>query len=601
MAVPGPSNVTISLLPISLSLVRIPRPRLPHLSHHVLRQILQPKPIFLNVTCNEIELSLFAEQHILSDFELIARRDRQRLRSRSGSGSARKRPVFDDDDRVQFSCEKWKVLQLDSHSDQLAGNSGARVHELSAPLAAAGISILYQSSYMSDFIFVKESRLREVMSLFGAAGFDLYSSDPELLMSRVVSPLLSPVLPDVFQVSDIGPEFNPESGAVLTRTRSSIDTPAAPSALPEEKSGAGRTPHHRHPSRDKSRSPSCTDVTVLPSKLACVGLADDCVDSWSLKVVKLVAFPDLIPVKDPCLLRGSGCSYRTTELSASKEVEEITLPSFLSWSRKGSDSTDSVSSSSEDDEGYLSHSPRRDPPSVLPTTHSRSYPDISHAVPLLTPSFKPTAKHLVSQMPTLSPVEFKSPTFSRNTIHSPADKQMNSMYPRIPFFTFTRTSEGSSLTTDVSVLAALFPPGERHMLICAGELDTLDVHADSDSDSDQDQDSAALSEGGILKCIQIDLRRFGLGEYSRDCTLRHAKLMECVIRSADKHGLVSRYSRVLEENGINHMYSSTFKTANLLVGTPSILAADSLSTMHRLPRRIPVVLAISSRHADSLY
>lgn len=33
-------------------------------------------------------------------------------------------------------------------------NSGARVHELSAPLAAAGISILYQSSYMSDFIFV---------------------------------------------------------------------------------------------------------------------------------------------------------------------------------------------------------------------------------------------------------------------------------------------------------------------------------------------------------------------------------------------------------------------------------------------------------------
>ena len=32
--------------------------------------------------------------------------------------------------------------------------SGARVHELSAPLASAGISILYQSSYMSDFIFV---------------------------------------------------------------------------------------------------------------------------------------------------------------------------------------------------------------------------------------------------------------------------------------------------------------------------------------------------------------------------------------------------------------------------------------------------------------
>ena len=170
------SNVTISLLPVSLSLVRIPRSRLPHLAHPVLRQILQPQPVFLNITCNEIELSLFAEHNILSDFEFIARRDRHRLRSRSGSGSARKRPALDDDDPVEFSCEKWKVLQLDSHSDQLgastslgafhhlnettqADNSGARVHELSAPLAAAGISILYQSSYMSDFIFVGHSRI----------------------------------------------------------------------------------------------------------------------------------------------------------------------------------------------------------------------------------------------------------------------------------------------------------------------------------------------------------------------------------------------------------------------------------------------------------
>lgn len=36
----------------------------------------------------------------------------------------------------------------------------------------------------------------------------------------------------------------------------------------------------------------------------------------------------------------------------------------------------------------------------------------------------------------------------------------------------------------------------------------------------------------------------------------------------DKHGLVNRFSRVLEESGINHMYSSTFKTANLLVRIP---------------------------------
>jgi hypothetical protein len=39
-------------------------------------------------------------------------------------------------------------------------------------------------------------------------------------------------------------------------------------------------------------------------------------------------------------------------------------------------------------------------------------------------------------------------------------------------------------------------------------------------------------------------------------------------RIVDKHGLVNRFSQVLEQNGINHMYSSTFKTANILVSMP---------------------------------
>jgi len=73
------------------------------------------------------------------------------------------------------------------------------------------------------------------------------------------------------------------------------------------------------------------------------------------------------------------------------------------------------------------------------------------------------------------------------------------------------------------------------MLICANDL--------SESEEEQDCVSSSLQLNGPLKCLQIDLRKFGL----------------------EKHGLVNRYSQVLEENGINHMYSSTFKTANLLV------------------------------------
>ncbi len=164
-------QVTISLLPVSLSLVQIPRSRLSQLSYPVLHHVLQPSHTFLNITCNEIELSLFADQDILPSFEPIARKDRQRRqRSRSGSNSSRK--SVDALEPIEISYEKWSVLQIDSHSDQLgeysyrafyrtrnltcfSDKSGARINELSALLADAGISILYQSSYMCDFIFVR--------------------------------------------------------------------------------------------------------------------------------------------------------------------------------------------------------------------------------------------------------------------------------------------------------------------------------------------------------------------------------------------------------------------------------------------------------------
>lgn len=95
--------VTISLLPVPLALVHIPRSRLQSLSHPVLRHILNPNPVFFTVTANEIELSLFVDYEHVDDFDIIATRD---------SHSMRKHPV-------EISHEPWNVLQIDSHSDQL--------------------------------------------------------------------------------------------------------------------------------------------------------------------------------------------------------------------------------------------------------------------------------------------------------------------------------------------------------------------------------------------------------------------------------------------------------------------------------------------------
>ncbi|KAJ3930178.1 MAG: hypothetical protein NXY57DRAFT_962931 [Lentinula lateritia] len=585
-------QVTISLLPVSLSLVHVPRSRLAHLSSPIIRQILQPNPTFLNLTCNEIELSIFAESHVLDEFETIARRDRQKQRSRSGSGSSRKNfPDSQVVEPVQISYEKWSVLQIDSHSDAL-DNAGARVYEVSAPLAAAGISILYQSSYLSDFIFVKESRLQEVMALFSAAGFDLYSDN--FNSNSIISPPPSPLL-------DLNAGSDAISGAVLTRTRTSTDSLSSLSAVTSSDSGS------QTPSRTKSHSPASGDVQILTPDLTCVGLSDEHVDHWSLKIIKLIAFPDLIPssgkMSSKFTVQNQHPYYPLFDALASSSIR--LPPRARSSSNDSSLKYGSSSSSSaneyDDEEGYFSHSPTglsaNQSTSSLITSATSSMSDskspestaphsVSIQPPLASPSsHRPPSKHLMGPLSPLSPitttpiipdgVKFSSLTSFTSEprthsissgSHSASGKSSSKVLSsRVPFFNITRTTEGTSFTTDVDLLARLFPPHERYMVVCGVELDAADERIsrqeatggfsvdESDDHGDelvfpQDADTRSggedFDESGLLKCLQIDLRKFGL----------------------DKHGLVNRFSRVLEENGINHMHSSTYKTANLLVG-----------------------------------
>ncbi|KAJ3862656.1 hypothetical protein EV359DRAFT_44711 [Lentinula novae-zelandiae] len=554
-------QVTISLLPVSLSLVHVPRSRLAHLSSPIIRQILQPNPTFLNLTCNEIELSIFAESHVLDEFETIARRDRQKQRSRSGSGSSRKNfPDSQVVEPVQISYEKWSVLQIDSHSDAL-DNAGARVYEVSAPLAAAGISILYQSSYLSDFIFVKESRLQEVMALFSAAGFDLYSDN--FNSNSIISPPPSPLL-------DLNAGSDAISGAVLTRTRTSTDSLSSLSAVTSSDSGS------QTPSRTKSHSPASGDVQILTPDLTCVGLSDEHVDHWSLKIIKLIAFPDLIPSS------GKMSSKFTVQ------NQHPYYPFSNDSSLKNGSSSSSSANEYDDEEGYFSHSPTglsaNQSTSSLITSATSSMSDskspestaphsVSIQPPLASPSsHRPPSKHLMGPLSPLSPItttpiipdgvkfsslaSFTSEPHTHSISsgsHSASGKSSSKVLSsRVPFFNITRTTEGTSFTTDVDLLARLFPPHERYMVVCGVELDAADERISrqeatggfSVDESDDHGDELDFDESGLLKCLQIDLRKFGL----------------------DKHGLVNRFSRVLEENGINHMHSSTYKTANLLVG-----------------------------------
>ncbi|KAF8812222.1 hypothetical protein BYT27DRAFT_7087613 [Phlegmacium glaucopus] len=543
-------QVTITLLPVSLSLVHIPRSRLNHLSHPVLRQILQPNPAFLNITCNEIELSIFAEHHILHDFEPISRRDRHRQRSRSGSGSSRKAPPNSPvHEPVEISCERWNVLQIDSHNDQIG-----MVHDLSTPLADAGISILYQSSYMSDFIFVKESRIQDAMTLFELAGFHLYSFNP----NPPISSHFSSIIGDDYHSTECTPMSPHGAGAVLTRSIGGVDIPPIPpsenikpvSVLDDAPSMGQQSP------RNNSHSPTSGEVCILLPDLACVGLSDELgVDHWGLKIVKLVAFPDLIP----SFHTSTPHPMTNASLDTAPNLIQPSRPDFTSASMflTSSDGDSDSDSSSGEDDGYFSHSPENTSIASLSSNTSRSYsdlPSVSHS-PKVT---KSPSKHFVANIAPLSPIVPEPHPLLTNSVppftgvHRLSRSAAPKADSRVPFFSFTRTPEGSSLTTDVHLLATLFPPHERHMVICSGELDAADSRLEGGNSFDECDDLSF--RGNSLKCLQIDLRRFGL----------------------DKHGLVTRFSRVLEESGINHMYSSTFKTANLLVDKKDAIRAQSL-------------------------
>lgn len=317
------------------------------------------------------------------------------------------------------------------------------------------------------FVQVKSSRLQKVVALMAAAGFDLYSSDPSQLTSQM-SPLLSPISPDdSSSVLDVYPEAN--SATVITRSRSGTDSSLTSILLsvsatePSESSEDSEAPPVV---RSASHSPSASQVSVLAPDLTCVGLSDEHADLWVLKIVKLVAFPELIPP-----------SSRKNSNSSSSQPHS---PSFEFDPTSNGILTPSDSSSSEDEE-VLEVIPEENPV-PLPT---RTLPDL-----------------------TMTHIQTVTTKIQKQTSRRNSDSR--SREP-VPFYSFTRTSEGSSLTTDVNLLAALFPPSERHMVICSDELETAENEDSSEEDLLEEDPSEPRGLSGTLKCLQIDLRKFGLG------------------------------------------------------------------------------------------
>jgi len=292
-------------------------------------------------------------------------------------------------------------------------------------------------------------------------------------------------------------------GAVLTRNINEkvVLMVSNTSAVPLEEP-------HATPAQNKPHSPTSGEVRILHPDLACVGLSDELgVDHWGLKIIKLVAYPDLIPSSP------NAPSRATPKKSNHGEFVPAYLPqpSMVDLALFHGEGSDTSSSSSSDDDGYFSHSPQNVSTISLATNTSRSYSDL-HS-PSCNPSlYKTPSKHFVSDVTPLSPVISKTrPPLPQLSLSTEASKPEPHVHH---FFSFTRTPEGSSLTADVYVLASLFPPHERHMVICSGELDAADRRIegmDCSDEEDEANDADMCTRSNSLKCLQIDLRRFGLG------------------------------------------------------------------------------------------
>ncbi|CAE6423920.1 unnamed protein product [Rhizoctonia solani] len=507
-------DVTITVLDIALRLCTIPRSRLPETTHYVVKQFLRQRPTFLNITLNTSELSIFAEQATLDDFRPLARRGR--IGARSGAP-------------IEISQETWSVLQID---EDKFGDAGTRVCEISAALARAGISILYQSSYMSDFILVKSSSLPSVIALLAHAGFGLYSTDAVALTSTVSPPIIDP--PSAFEErrlsvrgslvldGDIGThglglglEFmNMDDTFALSspkRHRSTSNSsfqsislppgayPLASTISPLSSLSTESSDSEREGDEPKQRNGRIIAkvppaVEAVAADLAVVGLNEDASDSWLSRMILLMLYPNMIvtPWASP-----SACKPR--------------------------DETDLESETPAELDNHCSPDDGEE--------HQDDHP-ASPASPAA--SLSPAASASPHAQATSSTVRSQSTTLRSSR---------RSASPPQPFFSFTRAKgECASVVADVRLLASLFPPADRHMVLSAHELEGVD--------------EIALTSGDVkaaMRCLTIDLPH-GL----------------------DAHGLVNHFSSTLHNNGINHLYSSTYKTANLLVDRQDAERAEAL-------------------------
>ncbi|GAA5822509.1 hypothetical protein JCM3770_002442 [Rhodotorula araucariae] len=609
------SETTITILPTHLRLVHIPLARQEALMSRILdcwwfRRENDP---FFALCHNNVELSLFA------DAAAVRRCFGEFMRRPESEGKGKERASDDQD--VNVGEELWVALEI-----AFGGNgweeAAPRLHALTSPLAASNISILFVSTFFSDYVLVRASSLGLVTSILEHEGFSFAEADPAMeeelkgmrmregeeraagsgrstrRSSRVdgtgcrygyvededgLSDLVgSLVLSDAGSVGTAGaggrgassterpgtsrsPSFSLSRSNSLHLSTSTLGG-AAPALSPNPLAPA---------SAASGSSAPPPPLSLLPDELVCIGLSPAHEAQWRIKVVEALFYPERVLPR---------ASRAASALSSSPLASPATLP--------------------------LAHR--------APVHHAQRGPRT-----------RPSGRGAGAVGGGMGPRPQERRPAASTALPTPL-----APYP-VPFVALTQTPDGTSLTADVRLLRALFPPPRSgggggaggdgvsdEMVFATGEAGLAGVWEGEEglmgwedewhalrAEEDEDEDGwrgAASSEGGESSATDsedydVDEWQAGspsagssglpstddedgdeAGNDSAGCTASDRTLLKCLQLDLmsfglDKPGLVEHYAQVLIDGGVRSLlYQSTYGSANILVAKRDVGRARRL-------------------------
>ncbi|KAK4700959.1 hypothetical protein P7C70_g5281, partial [Phenoliferia sp. Uapishka_3] len=630
------------------------------------------KDPFFALALNGLEVSIFADSDIVErsfapymheeadELEERARAATAEMEARAGESGItlgedgrpiqRTSPSFlEPETSIKVGQDEWVALEISFHGDgwgaysdlfvlglhtahfelknlgaDVTEKAGQRVRDISSPLADEGISILFLSTYVSDYLLLKADRLNDVTSILEKSGFLFTPPDDDGEEEETVpSPRHhslsrsstqsgsrrqnSGSLAGSMVLSDRGSAggasvASSARGATLSRAGSMKSANGAPSrATPQATARASfgqqdaisplsptlsssTVPLSPPPSMPASPSPATPlplpftpgeSLTILPDELVCVGLSLAHEESWKAKLVQAIFFP-----------------------------ERVMPPTRKQLAKKAPHSSASMTSSFLSTSSASSHASSSYTPAQAPTPTSRTRTSTDQTIingngipssPRLPLSSLSIPPHPSPRIPYMSPRSFSNRSLAASVSTSQSD------YPT-PFIALTQTIEGTSLTADLRLLRAVFKESEEAEMVYATgngglrgiwageegvEGDDSDRSRSRERREKQEEESSGSDSGGegdesedweSLDREELERERREKLELAKRAGEGGRVLLKCICLDLyayglDKTGIVEHLAGLLIEQDINLNYTSTFQSANILVAKSDITRA----------------------------